>query len=94
MSTFKNAEEAGTTSYIGAATTTTVNVNKCYILKEDVNDLTKLYLAEKSDITAISLPNIESAREQKLYTIDGKKVDKLQSGKIYITAEGKKILVK
>lgn len=94
LSTFKNAEEAGTTSYIGAATTTTVNVNKCYILKEDVNDLTKLYLAEKSDITAISLPNIEPAREQKLYTIDGKKVDKLQSGKIYITAEGKKILVK
>lgn len=94
LSTFKTAEEAGTTSYIGAATTTTVNVNKCYILKEDVNNLTKLYLAEKKAITAIDLPVQDNVKTPIFYNLDGTKATNLQSGKIYITAEGKKILVK
>jgi hypothetical protein len=93
LSSFKNAEEAGTTSYITDATTATVAVNKCYILKEDVNNLSKLYLAEKNTITAIESTTTTPESTQ-FYNLDGTKATKLQSGKIYITTEGKKILVK
>ena len=93
LSSFKTAEEAGTTSYITNATTATVAVNKCYILKEDVNNLSKLYLAEKNTITAIESTTTTPESTQ-FYNLDGTKATILQSGKIYITTEGKKILVK
>jgi hypothetical protein len=94
LSSFKNAEEAGTTSYITDATTTTVAVNRCYILKEDVNNLSKLYLAEKNSITSIDSAVNETVTAKQFYNLDGTKVSKLQSGKVYITSEGKKIYVK
>jgi hypothetical protein len=94
LSSFKNAEEAGTTSYITDASTATVAVNKCYILKEDVNNLSKLYLAEKNSITSIDSAVNETVTAKQFYNLDGTKVSKLQSGKVYITSEGKKIYVK
>jgi uncharacterized protein (UPF0333 family) len=93
LASFKTAEEAGTTSYITDATTATVAVNKCYILKKDVNNLSKLYLAEKNTITAIE-STTTTPKSAQFYNLDGTKATKLQSGKIYITTEGKKILVK
>ena len=93
LSTFKAVEEAGSTSYIAVATVTSVSANKCYVLKEDVNNLSKLYLAEKNTITAIESTTTTSESTQ-FYNLDGTKATKLQSGKIYITTEGKKILVK
>ena len=94
LSTFKTAEEAGTTSYIGAATTTSVSANKCYLLKADVDNLSKLYLAEKNSITSIESAVNDAVTATQFYNLDGTKASKLQSGKIYITSEGKKILVK
>ena len=94
LASFKTAEEAGTTSYITDATSTTVAVNKCYILKEDVNNLSKLYLAEKNSITSIESPVKDNMKANIFYNLDGTKATKLQSGKIYITSEGKKIMVK
>ena len=94
LSTFKTAEEAGTTSYIGAATTTSVSANKCYLLKADVDNLSKLYLAEKNSITSIESAVNDAVTATQFYNLDGTKASKLQSGKIYITSEGKKIYVK
>jgi hypothetical protein len=94
LASFKSAEEAGTTSYITNATTTTVAVNKCYILKEDVANLSKLYLAEKNVITSVDSPVKENTKVTIFYNIDGTKATQLKSGKIYITSEGKKIMVK
>lgn len=94
LASFKSAEEAGTTSYITNATSTTVAVNKCYILKEDVNNLSKLYLAEKNAITSIDSAVNDAVTATQFYNLDGTKASKLQSGKIYITSEGKKIYVK
>ena len=62
-------------------------------MREDIGNAEELYLAKRSNLTSIE--NIEEdSTPEILYTLDGKKAEKVESGKIYITSKGKKIYIK
>lgn len=94
LATIVETSNAGTTAIIkGNTTGTQVAANKSYLMREDIGNAEELYLAKRSNLTGID--NIEAdATPETLYTIDGKKVERVESGKIYITSKGKKIYIK
>ena len=86
--------EAGATAVIkGSASTTNINANRSYLLKADVDGASQLYLGIKDQLTAIEAVTVNNGQPAVFYNLDGTKAGKLQSGRIYITADGKKILV-
>ena len=94
LSTVGETSAAGTTALIkGMASSTQVAANKSYLMREDVGNAEQLYLAIRSNLTGIEEIEAEDGNEA-IYTLDGKKAEKIESGKIYITSKGKKILVK
>ena len=94
LATIVETNNAGTTAIIkGNTTGTQVAANKSYLMREDIGNAEELYLAKRSNLTSIE--NIEEdSTPEILYTLDGKKAEKVESGKIYITSKGKKIYIK
>jgi hypothetical protein len=86
--------DAGTTATVKLATTnTTVPINRAYLLTSDVDGATQVYLQSRDFVTGIG--NVESTTASPIfYSPNGTRANKLQSGRIYITSEGKTILVK
>jgi hypothetical protein len=86
--------DAGTTATVKLATTnTTVPINRAYLLTSDVDGATQVYLQSRDFVTGIG--NVESTTASPIfYNPNGTRANKLQSGRIYITSEGKTILVK
>ena len=62
-------------------------------MKADVDGASQLYLGIKDQLTAIEAVTVNNGQPAVFYNLDGTKAGKLQSGRIYITADGKKILV-
>ena len=95
LASITEAEEAGTTSAIGVASAATeIAINKSYLLKKDVANAERLYLDTNGSLTAIEPVASDSESPTTLYSLDGKKVENPVRGRIYVTSEGKKILVK
>ncbi len=93
LGTMAKSAEAGTTARITVSSNASqVQVNKGYLLKTDVNDVDQLYLGLKAVVTAIDNVKVEEGKAT-FYNIDGTQAGKLQRGKIYITSDGKKMLV-
>lgn len=93
LSTMATSTEAGTTAAIKTGTASSVTANKSYLLKSEVKDAEQLYLSPKSLHDGISGIKAEKDGDQ-FYDLNGVRADKLQKGHIYVTSEGKKILVK
>lgn len=84
---------AGTTACIKSLSTSTqIQANKSYLLKEDVNNAELLYLAIKGVHTGID--NVKHKNNVRLYDLKGNIVDKPECGHIYVTSDGKKVLIK
>ena len=96
LATLSETSKAGTTGIIKmVASSTQVSANKSYLMKEDVDNATELYLAIRSSLTGIdNIEADENATEKRYYNLDGTEARKLESGRIYITSDGKKIYVK
>ena len=94
LATIVETNNAGTTAIIkGNTTSTQVAANKSYLMREEIGNAEELYLTKRSNLTSIE--NIEEDNTPEiLYTLDGKKAEKVESGKIYITSKGKKIYIK
>ena len=88
------SSEAGTTGIVKLATSnTTVPVNRAYLLTSDVDGATQVYLQTRDFVTGID--QVESTTTSPVfYNPNGTRATKLQSGSIYITSDGKTILVK
>ena len=94
LATLTAVTVAGTTASLNTSSTATqVQPNKSYLLKEDVGGATQLYLGQKEILTSID--DIKEDGENTIfYNLDGTRAENLQKGRIYVTSEGKKILVK
>lgn len=93
LATMATSTEAGTTAAIKSGTATSVTANKSYLLKSEVKDAELLYLSPKSLHDGINGIRAEK-NGNTFYDLNGTRADKLQKGHIYVTSEGKKILVK
>ncbi|MEE0984552.1 MAG: M60 family metallopeptidase [Bacteroidaceae bacterium] len=86
--------EAGSTGTIKLSTNyTSVPVNRAYVLTSDVGSAKQVYLQTRDFVTGVK--DIEGdAKEPVLYELNGTRAGKLQNGRVYVTSEGKTILVK
>ena len=88
-------EEAGATGMVKVnATANTIPVNRAYLLTSDVDGATEVYFQSSEFVTAISDVEAAASANQKFYELNGMRANKLQKGRIYVTSEGKTILVK
>lgn len=95
LATVTETTEAGTTAIISSSVNNTaVSPNKSYLLKNDVGNASQLYLGIKSVITGINSIESNEAEEKVFYNLDGTRADNLQRGRIYITSDGKKVVIK
>jgi hypothetical protein len=80
-------------TFKGSTTTSGVQANKCYLLKNEVGDVLTVYLADKKTVTSID--GVESDDEEVvLYNLDGVRVVNPEKNAIYVTSDGKKVLIK
>jgi hypothetical protein len=86
--------EAGSTGTIILETNNTfVPVNRAYMLTSDVGGAKQVYLQTRDFVTGVK--DIEGDdKEPVLYELNGTRAGKLQNGRMYVTSEGKTILVK
>ena len=88
-------DEAGATGMVKAnLTATTIPVNRAYLLTTDVDGASKVYFQTSEFVTAINEVEATASANQKFYELNGARANKLQKGRIYVTTEGKTILVK
>ena len=88
-------DEAGATGMVKVnATANTIPVNRAYLLTSDVDGATEVYFQSSEFVTAISDVEAAASANQKFYELNGMRANKLQKGRIYVTSEGKTILVK
>ena len=67
--------------------------NKSYLLKSEVNDALTVYLADKETVTSIDA--VESDGDEViLFDLDGVRVTEPEKNAIYVTSDGKKVLMK
>lgn len=94
LSTLSATSEAGTTATLKTSSSATqVQPNKSYLLKENVGGATQLYLGIKEILTSIDDID-EDTGNIEFFNLDGTPATKLHKGNIYITSEGKKIIIK
>ena len=95
LSTLASAKEVGgaVMTMKSSTSATGVKANLVYMLKAEVGNASPVYLADKETVTAIDGVEADLASEA-LYTLDGVRVEKPESGRIYVTSAGRKILVK
>ena len=88
-------DEAGATGMVKVnATANTIPENRAYLLTTDVNGAKQVYFQTSEFVTAISDVEAAASANQKFYELNGMRANKLQKGRIYVTTEGKTILVK
>lgn len=88
-------DEAGATGMVKVnATANTIPVNRAYLLTTDVNGAKQVYFQTSEFVTAIDKVEATDSANQKFYELNGMRANKLQKGRIYVTTEGKTILVK
>ena len=80
-------------TFKGNSTTSGVYANKSYLLKSEVNDALTVYLADKETVTSIDA--VESDGDEViLFDLDGVRVAEPEKNAIYVTSDGKKVLMK
>jgi hypothetical protein len=75
-------------TFKGSTSSSGVQVNKAYLLKNEVGDVLTVYLADKETVTSID--GIESDDDEVvLYDLDGVRVVNPEKNVIYVTSDGK-----
>lgn len=88
-------DEAGATGMVKAnATANTIPANRAYLLTTDVNGANQVYFQSSKLITAINEVEATASANLKFYELNGSRATSLQKGRIYVTSNGKTILVK
>lgn len=88
-------DEAGATGMVKAnATANTIPANRAYLLTTDVNGANQVYFQSSKLITAINEVEATAYANLKFYELNGSRATSLQKGRIYVTSNGKTILVK
>jgi hypothetical protein len=94
LSSLAATTAGGATMTLKASSSSTyVNANKAYMLKSEAGNVSTLYLADKETVTSIEGVEIEDA-EVVLYDINGVRVETPVRNGIYVTSDGRKVLVK
>ena len=80
-------------TFKGSTSSSGVYANKSYLLKSEVGNVLTVYLADKKTVTSID--GVESDDEEVvLYNLDGVRVVNPEKNAIYVTSDGKKVLIK
>jgi hypothetical protein len=88
-------DEAGATGMVKAnATANTIPANRAYLLTTDVNGANQVYFQSSKLITAINEVEATASANLKFYELNGSRATSLQKGRVYVTSDGKTILVK
>ena len=88
-------DEAGATGMVKAnATANTIPANRAYLLTTDVNGANQVYFQSSKLVTAINEVEATASANLKFYELNGSRATSLQKGRIYVTSNGKTILVK
>mgnify|MGYP002511196747 FL=1 len=88
-------DEAGATGMVKAnATANTIPANRAYLLTTDVNGANQVYFQSSKLITAINEVEATASANLKFYELNGSRATSLQKGRVYVTSNGKTILVK
>ncbi|MBQ5751480.1 MAG: hypothetical protein IIV89_01405, partial [Bacteroidaceae bacterium] len=67
--------------------------NRAYLLKNDVGGVTTVHLATEKSVTAIDGVEADGEAVQ-LYDLNGVRVQNVESNRVYVTSDGRKVLVK
>ncbi|MBO5705891.1 MAG: M60 family metallopeptidase [Bacteroidaceae bacterium] len=91
-----DTEKAGTKAYIGSwYSQTDVPVNSAYLLKSEVDGKSRFYLQTRDVLTGIGdIKEDATGAGEVFYELDGKRASKLQNGRVYVTSNGKTILIR
>lgn len=76
------------------STATTAPANRSYLLTTDVDGATQVSLETEDPTTGIDELKDSTSSDKVFYNLNGTRAKKLQSGSVYITSDGKTILVK
>lgn len=89
-------EAAGAKAYIGSwYNQTEVPANSSYLLKSEVDGKSRLYLQTREVLTGIGdIKEDATGTGEVFYELDGKRASKLQNGRVYVTSNGKTILIR
>ena len=76
-----------------SASATSVPANRSYILTTDVDGATQVYIVKEGSSTGVN--DVEENKKSTIfYELNGTRANKLQSGRVYVSSNGKTILVK
>ena len=86
---------ATTAKMVVSTNSTSVPSNRAYLFISDVDNASTVYLQTREWTTGVEdVLGEDSAKDAVLYELNGTRADKLQKGRIYVTTDGKTILVK
>ncbi len=86
-------EDAGSTAMLKVSAATNVPANRAYLHIDETNGATQVYLRTRESLsTGINDVQAENG-DVVLYDLNGSRVSKPQSGSVYVTSAGKKIVV-
>ena len=95
MSSVSKTTDAGANAYIKTSTTaTSVPENRAYLLSTDLGGVTQAYLQTRKFITGVNgIDATENGSKAVMYNLSGTRANTLQKGHIYVTSDGKTVLV-
>ncbi len=91
--TVNKTEDAGSNGTVKFSTNNYIPANRAYLLTSDVNGATQIYLQTRDFMTGIDEVTKDSDKADVFYEVNGVRAAKLQKGHIYVTSDGKRILV-
>ena len=93
LSALAESSAAGALAVLKTSSTGDVASNKAYLLKNEVGGVTTVHLATEKGVTAID--GVEAdGKELVLYDLNGVRVQNVESNRVYVTSDGRKVLVK
>ncbi len=85
--------EAGATGQIKSATSTYLLANRACLMADEIG-VTQVYLRTRESLsTGITDVEVEESSDAVLYDLNGARVSKPQSGRVYVTSTGKKVVI-
>ncbi len=94
LGTISKSTEAGATVRITASSTAAqMAANKSYLLKDEVG-ASKVYLQTRENLpTGIDHVQTDNNGSEALYDLSGRRINEPQSGNVYVTQSGKKVMI-
>lgn len=94
MNTISLSDDTTVPVFKASTTATTAPANRSYLLTTDVDGATQVSIETEDPTTGIDELKDSTSSDKVFYNLNGTRAKKLQSGSVYITSDGKTILVK